>query len=171
MPITWRIPAESFMDEVETKRFNDSIRLLGITDAIAIDSYAMGADGPSISSVFVLSCDQLIEIRLTARDIEFDICSAKKLTNYRIQLNYVEKPAPSAASPTPSESGTNDEIASDITTAGGSENMAVESEKNRFATVILHHSESLITHLAYFGKDLDAWLQFVMDKIPTNLVS
>src|SRR5438105_4485422 len=54
-------------------------------DAV-IPSIRLGADGPFVSSIFLLTATYMIEIRLGQPDIDFDFIALKSVYDYRVVI-------------------------------------------------------------------------------------
>jgi hypothetical protein len=162
MTFSWRIASSEFMDEVEIDRFNKVVDLLKIDYGAVIDSYSMSPDGPKLSSIFLINNDYIVEIGMNQKHLIFDFSPALLLINYRIKF---DEHVTSADVPS------NSEESASVFSENISE-ISSESHKNtRFVTLTFRHSDILVTHLSYFGADLEEWLQFALEAYPkTNLL-
>lgn len=147
------------MDEVEVGRVNNVIDLLKLKDVIAVDSYAMSANGPILSSVFLLSGGMLTEVKMGGKYLKFDSCNASQMHNYRVSFG--EHQVQPEASPKGHDQASVPSEPAAATAAGAI---------TKFVTVHVRHTESLASELTFFGEDLDAWLTFVLDVYPSQLI-
>lgn len=152
MSNTWRKPAEEFLDNVELERVNKVIKLLKIEDAFIIDSYAMSANGPIVTSVFLVDNYYLVEVHLSGKNLEFDSASINTLVNYRIIIG-------------------EDVISPETRVDTSPSTITVQNAQAfKFISVTLRHSDKLISRMSCFGNETDAWLQHVLDVMPRSIL-
>ena len=166
----WRVNPSSILDAVEVGRVNAAAELMNITEAIAIDSYQMSADGPKIWSIFLVNDSYIVEVRLTSRELEFDICSARSVVNLRVE--YAVLPAQPAVAVTQvvnkTAQGAIATEASAVSQTTPQAEPSPETEAKRYVTVSLLHGERMSSGLSFFGAELDAWLRFVLAAYPKD---
>lgn len=159
MKIQWRIAPEQLFDNTESDRISRALHLMNVETGIGIDSYSMGADGPYLSSAFIVTKEFLIEIHLSSADLEFDLARADLLSNYRVKLGE------QALNDSTSTQVLDDEAA-DKPEEG--ERQTNSSEKIQFAQIQLAHGGGLVSMLSYFGEDQVNWLEFVLQTYPVS---
>lgn len=152
MNVNWRQPPESFLDEVEVRRVYEVANLLNLGDCVAIDSYSMQADGPAVTSVFLISGGFLVEVKIDRALLEFDIASNRALVNYRVEFGAIRRPAENSAN--------------DATTTEQPPQEAV----TEFVKVTLRHTDHMVSGLSFFGKDTGTWLSYVLAAYPKELL-
>lgn len=161
MTTKWRISPEKLMDKVELERVSKVRTLLKLDGGTAIDSYDMSPNGPTLSSVFLVSGGYFCEIKMNDKHLSFDFGRAVNVINYRISFG--EHVMQGEAPVTPAESTT--------PTAADIEKPAPVSAKLiKFVVIDLRHTDILTSRMSYFGDDVDAWLEFVLDAYPKNLL-
>lgn len=162
MPLSWRVSPEKILDRVELEKVSRAVALLKLTDGKVIDSHSMSPNGPTLESVFVVSGTYFIEIGMGGKHLEFDVAHTRKLVNYRVTFN---------------EHGqTTERAVASLESTATTESAPAPSPEilkiTKFVTVNLRHTDSLVSSMSYFGDDIEAWLDYVLDAFPpSNLLT
>lgn len=172
MSATWRIPYGQLLDHAEAKKIEQVIALLKIASAKAIDSYSMSADGPILTSVFLISTEFLVEVKMDTQHLNFDVTCASKLFNYRVKF---------AESEHRIDPVTTNVVTPDISSPAGAvvDDQPVELKPIEvspvslitFVEVNLRHTDTLSSRMCYFGNDKENWLSYVLESYPPSLLS
>ena len=161
MPLSWRVSPEKLLDQVELEKVSRAMSLLKLTDGKVIDSHSMSPNGPTLESVFVVSGTYFIEVDMRGKHLEFDVARTTNLLNYRITFNEhgqaIERAVASLESATTTESAPLPSL----------EILKV----TKFVTVNLRHTDTLVSNMSYFGDDIEAWLDYVVDAFPPSNLS
>lgn len=158
MDIKWRKAPEDLVDPIERERVETTLSLLEWKDATAIDSYEMSPNGPILRSIFLISQSYLCEVRMSGRDLEFDLTPIDYLFNYRVAFGeHVTQIEP------PSQG--NDPAATEVTPPP-----APLTVRTKYVTVTLRHTDALATNLSFFGDESDAWLRHVLKAYPVSMM-
>lgn len=157
MPLSWRVSPEKLLDQVELKKVSQALSLLKLTDGKVIDSHSMSPNGPTLESVFVVSGTYFIEVDMRAKYLEFDVAHTTKLLNYRVTFSEHGQAIERTAS------------APELATTESSPLPSPEILKiTKFVTVSLRHTDTLVSNMSYFGDDIEAWLEYVVDAFPPS---
>lgn len=170
MAITWREPSRVVLDAVEVKRLDDVMSLVNLSSARAVDSYVMSADGPKLSSVFLMSEILLVEVRLNTKFLSFDLADVKKLQNYRVTFGELEHRVADIATPELTAAvlpGVEAGVLIEGTTAASAQVV----HRTRFVEISLSHTDTLVTKMSYFGEDATDWVRYVLDAYPPSHLS
>lgn len=150
MKFEWRVEPEKILDAVEQQRFERVIGLLNIKSGYVIDSYAMAAGGPVLTSLFIIGGGFVVEVRLSDPNLNFDVVQAKKIINYQVKYSeHIQNADPNA-------------------TAAENNNIIANSVKTEFGQITVLHSENLRSSLTYFGHGLDEWVAFCIKAYPPS---
>lgn len=108
-----------------------------------IPSITMGSDGPVLGTLFLLTDNYLLEVRLMLKEEEFDYIALKTIGNYRIILS------------------------DHIVKIEGKPDIKYE-----VATIKLLHDlgRGLVSELNYVGNSRDAWIKIVAEAIPISII-
>lgn len=160
MPLSWRISPEKLLDQVELGKVSQAMSLLKLTDGKVIDSHSMSPNGPTVESVFVVSGTYFIEVDMRGKYLQFDVAHTTNLLNYRVTF---------------SEHGQAIERAVAAPESATAESTALPSPEilkiTKFVTVNLRHTDTLVSNMSYFGDDIEAWLDYVVDAFPPSNLS
>lgn len=177
MEITWRTPAEYLLDDVELERVNSVATFLKLNRAIAIDSYTMSSDGPTLASIFLVSGGYLVEVKLTSKYKIFDLSAAKTIQNYRVTYGASAYDKDSTGNNDPEISNPSSllEVSSQgddkVTSASNPVNPTSEPKGEiKFVKIDLLHTDRLSSELSYFGEDFEDWLSYVFEAYPKDFL-
>lgn len=158
MDIKWRIEPKELVDPIERERIETTLNLLHWKSAKAIDSYEMSPNGPVLRSIFLINDSYLCEVRMSGRDLEFDLTPIDYLFNYRVtfgeHLTQIEPP----------------NQGNDPTATEGTQPQTPVTVRTKYVTVSLRHTDTLSTIISYFGDDYDEWLRYVLDAYPVSMM-
>ena len=158
MAIKWRIKCEGFMDKVEIGRVERAASILKAKDLTALDSYSMSPNGPILSSIFLIGEGYLAEVKMGGKHFSFDFCPVNLIDNYRIDFGEHEFQAEASEVPI-------------APTVGQIELHETKKITTQFVTLKLTHTPALATTATFFGEDVDAWLQFVLENLPASTIT
>ncbi len=168
MEIKWRQASPSFLDEVEMKRIEKAMALLNFESCSAIESYTMSPDGPTVSSVFIVTDDYLCEVHLTSKYDEFDVSAARSVINYRVKFGESMEGANADSAVAPSASPT---VAQDVVSDSDSPMQhSPAPRKIKFVEIQILHTDSLRSTLSCFGEDIDDWLTHFCEVYPKKFL-
>lgn len=168
MAIKWRGASSSFLDEVEMKRVEKAVALLRFESGSAIESYTMSPDGPTVSSVFIVTDDYLCEVKLTSKYDHFDVIAARSVLNYRVKFGEttddenVQLAVATSASPIVAHDVVSD---TDLPTQ-----QSIIPNKTKFVEINIQHTDTLQSVLSCFGEDIDDWLAYFLEVYPKKFL-
>lgn len=163
--ITWRVSPESILDTVEIARVEKVVALLGLEACKAIDSYQMSADGPKVSTIFLVNKDYLAEVRVTGSALEFDVCAARSIMNIRVTFENKHVQSATATGTVDSQPSADNAV-----TEAASVASVIAATELKYVTIDLRHTDKLHSRLSYFNSNVDDWVRFVLDAYPKSLL-
>lgn len=159
MNINWRVQPDEILDATEYERVISALRLSGINDGAAIDSYKMGEGGPYLNSIFFVNSHYAMEVLLVGSELNFDIARADSVTNYRIKIG--KTTVAGAIRAARAEEGS---WASTDESPDGTQEAAVV----HYVEISLNHTEGLRSKINYFGAGGEDWLQHALKAYPIS---
>lgn len=136
---------EEFSTLMDSGKLADAIKLpiSLIDDKVSgmIPSIHLGSDGPVLKSLFLVTSNFFIEVRLGAKE-DFDFIALNSIENYRIEINEHK-----------------------VKKADG------EEISYELAKVIFQHTlYGFLSELNYVGNDRKSWLEKVTKLIPIKII-